>query len=1114
MNKIFRVIWSKVGVIAIASSSEAEGSTAILGSEASATGAQAVAIGNFASATGSQSVTIGANTKAEGYGSISIGGDDLNTTRYQTEVQNHSRTTTAKGKASVAIGGGSVATGEGSIVLGPVASASHTEGIAIGARSSSTAEYGIAVGGSASADGKNAVALGRESRGAGTDSIAIGNSARTTGVDSVVVGANINVTGENLVAIGANSKAGSHSTAYGYNAKALGERSVAVGESAMTNHGAARATALGNNTVVTVGGGVALGYGSNASTAGGVEGLKQDYSVTTEGSTEANGFKSTQKVDGNNIGAVSVGMGSGDKLIKRQITNVAAGKELTDAVNVAQLKSLTMEIGGDNNVNSPKVGIWNGKLEVKGTNEEIKTKADGSTITISLEDKIKQQLAQIATKMSSFKIKTDKDNNEATIQDGNTIQFTAGDNIKITHNNKNLTFAVTSGSFNTTTADGRLSKQTDGLATVNDVVSAVNNAGWKLMIAKGAGQANPPAAHLIKMGDTVKFTAGDNIKLTQENGNITIATKGKLIESVVNETNGDVKITYTDGMHSIIKKGEKGDRGETGPAGPAGPRGPVGPAGPKGDAGPRGEAGSTGPMGPVGPKGEKGDQGLVGPAGPAGERGEQGPKGDRGPKGDTGERGATGPAGPAGAKGEQGQKGDTGPMGPAGPTGAQGPVGPRGEAGPAGATGPQGPKGDNGAPGARGEKGEPGPAGPTGPRGDRGETGPAGPAGAKGEPGPRGEQGIQGPTGPTGPQGPQGTAGIQGPKGERGNVSVSGLPMEYTTEDGKSIINMGGNFYLEEPAKDGSIKLIPVVNVKGKFSTKTQNPDGSITLKSLAVKVNLANETPMVLGNVAEGVADTDAVNVKQLKSAKTEVESTDHSVVIKERQGDNQQIVYDLAVAKTKLTASKDKRTISAADKGNHFATGDEVAVAINTATAAARTEVEAGKNVKVTSKTGANGQNIYNVSVFGDLSDITSISNGDTKVSLGKDKQGNPVVNMNGARITNVGDGSAEGDIVNVRQLNKVVSSVNTGFNQLSRDIVNARAGIASAGAMANLPQISLPGKSAISVSNAQYRGQSAYAIGYSKISDNGKWLIRASVSSNTQRDTMIGGGVGFVW
>ncbi|MDP0146531.1 hypothetical protein Q7384_11295, partial [Glaesserella parasuis] len=65
--------------------------------------------------------------------------------------------------------------------------------------------------------------------------------------------------------------------------------------------------------------------------------------------TVENGFKSTENVDGNKIGAVSVGMGSGNKLIKRQITNVAAGKELTDAVNVAQLKSLTLKIEGNEN---------------------------------------------------------------------------------------------------------------------------------------------------------------------------------------------------------------------------------------------------------------------------------------------------------------------------------------------------------------------------------------------------------------------------------------------------------------------------------------------------------------------------------------------------------------------------------------------------------------------------------------------------------------------------------------------------------------------------------------------------------------------------------------------
>ncbi|MDG6869322.1 hypothetical protein, partial [Glaesserella parasuis] len=50
-------------------------------------------------------------------------------------------------------------------------------------------------------------------------------------------------------------------------------------------------------------------------------------------------------------------------------------------------------------------------------------------------------------------------------------------------NNKNLTFAVTSGMFGSTT-DGRLSKQTAGVATIDAVVSAVNSAGWNLAIAR------------------------------------------------------------------------------------------------------------------------------------------------------------------------------------------------------------------------------------------------------------------------------------------------------------------------------------------------------------------------------------------------------------------------------------------------------------------------------------------------------------------------------------------------------------------------------------------------------------------------------------------------------
>ncbi|MDO9987124.1 ESPR-type extended signal peptide-containing protein [Glaesserella parasuis] len=510
----------------------------------------------------------------------------------------------------------------------------------------------------------------------GPGSITIGYKSEARGRTSIAIGYSAQAFTNNAVAVGATAKAGGSSVAYGYGAQARKAGSVAVGQGATAN--VDRSTALGNTSIVLSDGGVALGYLSRADTVGGIKGVKQSHSVIEEESTVENGFKSTQNLNGESVGAVSVGNRGGNSIIKRQITNVAAGTQLTDAVNVAQLKSLTMKISGDTSDGQPKVGLWDGTLKVKGENgltshakddtitvkltNETKNKIDkiddletkinkgitfkgdnftqtdsiklGETLNVEGRDKetvvtaqnkrlvigldidVINKLAQIDAKMSSFKIKTNKDNNEAKIEDGDTIQFIAGDNIKITRNNKNLNFAVTSGMFGSTT-DGRLSKQTEGLATVEAVVSAVNNAGWKLMIAKGVGQASPPAAaHLIKMGDMATFTAGNNIKLEQNNGNITISTIGKLITQT-EMVNGGLKITYTDGTSDTItngKDGRDGAKGEPGIPGPAGPTGAQGPAGPRGEqglkgeqgpAGPKGEAGPTGPIGPVGPKGEK-----------------------------------------------------------------------------------------------------------------------------------------------------------------------------------------------------------------------------------------------------------------------------------------------------------------------------------------------------------------------------------------------------------------------------------------------------------------------------------------------------------------------------
>ncbi|MDG6355976.1 hypothetical protein QAA22_11405, partial [Glaesserella parasuis] len=270
----------------------------------------------------------------------------------------------------------------------------------------------------------DSIGIGRDSK-VGPGSITIGAQSKAESTTAVAIGFDARALANNSTAVGARTIADFYSAAYGHRARALGTHSVAVGEEAVTNQNINRATALGSNSLVIVGGGVALGYGSRAETAGDIEGAKQSYSVTAASSVD-NGFKSTGSANNNPIGAVSVG----NDRIKRQITNVAAGKVDTDAVNVAQLKSLTMQTGGDNG-SSGKVGIWSGKLEVKGTSGEIKTNASNSTITIGLEQDVKTKLAQIADKMSSFNIKTDKDNTEATIKHGNTIQFTAGNNISI-----------------------------------------------------------------------------------------------------------------------------------------------------------------------------------------------------------------------------------------------------------------------------------------------------------------------------------------------------------------------------------------------------------------------------------------------------------------------------------------------------------------------------------------------------------------------------------------------------------------------------------------------------------------------------------------------------------
>ncbi|MBY4831124.1 YadA-like family protein [Burkholderia dolosa] len=127
---------------------------------------------------------------------------------------------------------------------------------------------------------------------------------------------------------------------------------------------------------------------------------------------------------------------------------------------------------------------------------------------------------------------------------------------------------------------------------------------------------------------------------------------------------------------------------------------------------------------------------------------------------------------------------------------------------------------------------------------------------------------------------------------------------------------------------------------------------------------------------------------------------------------------------------------------------------------------------------------------------------------------------------QITNVAAGSAPTDAVNVQQLNDNLSTTATqaknytdqrigqvynSFNDLKKDMYG---GVASALAVAGLPQPTAPGRSMVSAATSNYHGQQGFAAGYSYVTENNRWVVKASVTGNTRSDfgAVVGAGYQF--
>ena len=351
------------------------------------------------------------------------------------------------------------------------------------------------------------------------------------------------------------------------------------------------------------------------------------------------------------------------------------------------------------------------------------------------------------------------------------------------------------------------------------------------------------------------------------------------------------------------------------------------------------------------------------------------------------------------------------------------------------------------------------------------------------------------------------------------------------------VLNQAGNVFTYSLNKDININSVQI----GANGPKITNDGNNI-------KIGDKDGNATKITNVAAGTDDTDAVNVSQLEKAQaaatTKVEG-DKGVSVTPKPNADGSTTYTVA-AKTDGITTKidDKGNIAAVTAPlttntdgkvntpaapNAIATAGDVANAINnsgftlTAQGSNGSLVKPGATVDmnntdgniVISKSASDNKVTYNLAkdlkvdsvTAGDTvvnNDGITINNGSANgntVSLTKDG-----LNNGGNRITNVAPGVNGTDAVNVDQLKGIGQHINNRIDDVADD---ANAGVSSAMAMAALPQAYIPGKSMLTGGIASYNGEGAVAVGFSKLSDNGRWVLKVSGSADTQGNA--GGAVG---
>lgn len=398
--------------------------------------------------------------------------------------------------------------------------ATGTYSLAFGVNTKSSGDYATSMGINSTASGLGAMAVGYGSTAAGTESVAVGTENNASGNFSVALGVGSNAGTANTdtssttngaaVAVGFMAQATTTgSSAYGYNARALQDEG----------------TALGVSSVANVEGGVAVGAHSIADVAKGAKGYLAGDSdtsttwVSTAGAMSLGG--STKDENGNAI------------TVSRQITNLAAGTNDTDAVNVAQLKAVESEglnFQGNNTDTTVHIN-QGGTLQIQGSGTKASTEYSGENILVTGVSETANDGKTVTTKLN---IGLDKNIRVDSVTAGqattDSVQGYAG-SVKIVgpsadstqYEATSLTTAYDTSAKSVKDATVNRLQYTDGDGTTRHTVATLDD-GLKLAGDAGTGTVNLDSTLTVTGGETndANLASGKNIGVTASDGKLQI----------------------------------------------------------------------------------------------------------------------------------------------------------------------------------------------------------------------------------------------------------------------------------------------------------------------------------------------------------------------------------------------------------------------------------------------------------------------------------------------------------------------------------------------------------------------------------------------------------------